>query len=204
MAERSKERVCGRSLVGTAGSNPAKAWMSVSCERCVVRYRSLRLADPSPQESYQMRRVCVRSRNIKKWGVPSLRWAVGCCVRRRKILRFQSSHNQLLNCTEQRHSSYANSSLSSQKTACILWNPYVLYRLHSPVRTQKRQTSGKRYWSDKTRILYFCHSWFSNRGFFTNINPHLARESPFPNFKADSSYQTLFLSQLKHRLQALA
>ena len=30
MAARPKESVCGRSLAGIAGSNPAGAWMSVS------------------------------------------------------------------------------------------------------------------------------------------------------------------------------
>jgi hypothetical protein len=27
--------VCGRSLAGTVGSNPARAWIFVSCECCV-------------------------------------------------------------------------------------------------------------------------------------------------------------------------
>ena len=33
--------VCGRSLAGTAGNNPSGAWMSVSCERCVLSRRVL-------------------------------------------------------------------------------------------------------------------------------------------------------------------
>ena len=45
MAERSKARVCGRSLAGVAGSNPAEG-MDVFV-LCVVRWRSLRRADHS-------------------------------------------------------------------------------------------------------------------------------------------------------------
>jgi hypothetical protein len=35
VATRSKAWVCGRSLAGIAGSNPARIWISVSCECCV-------------------------------------------------------------------------------------------------------------------------------------------------------------------------
>jgi hypothetical protein len=42
---RSKAWVCGRSLAGTAVSNPAGGTMSVSCECCVARQGSLRRAD---------------------------------------------------------------------------------------------------------------------------------------------------------------
>jgi hypothetical protein len=35
VAESSKVRICGKSLAGNAGSNPAAAWMSLSCE-CFV------------------------------------------------------------------------------------------------------------------------------------------------------------------------
>jgi len=34
VAARSKAWVCGRSLFGIAGSNPASEWMSVSCVLC--------------------------------------------------------------------------------------------------------------------------------------------------------------------------
>jgi hypothetical protein len=58
LASRSKMWNCGRSLVGTAGSNPAGALMRVSCEcLCVVRSRSLELVT-RPEESYQV--WCVR------------------------------------------------------------------------------------------------------------------------------------------------
>jgi len=52
----SKARVCDRSLAGTAGSNPAGAWMSVFSECCVLYGRGL--CDgliTHPEESY---RVC--------------------------------------------------------------------------------------------------------------------------------------------------
>ena len=41
MAARSKAFVCGSSLAGIAGSNPAGAWISVSCECCVLSGRVL-------------------------------------------------------------------------------------------------------------------------------------------------------------------
>ena len=46
-----------RSLAGVAGSNPAVAWMSVTCEYCVLSGRGLCVGPiPRPEESY---RVCV-------------------------------------------------------------------------------------------------------------------------------------------------
>ena len=48
VAARSKARVCGRSLAGIAGSNPAEGIdICLLWVLCVVRYRSLRLADHS-------------------------------------------------------------------------------------------------------------------------------------------------------------
>ena len=41
MAARSKAAICGRLLAGITGSNPAGAWMFVSCERCVLSSRVL-------------------------------------------------------------------------------------------------------------------------------------------------------------------
>ena len=38
---RSKKWVCGRLLAGIAGSNPAGAWMSVSCDCCLLLCRGL-------------------------------------------------------------------------------------------------------------------------------------------------------------------
>jgi hypothetical protein len=57
VAARSKGWVCGRLLAGIAGSNPARAWMSVRCECCLLSIRGL--CDgliTRPGESY---RVCV-------------------------------------------------------------------------------------------------------------------------------------------------
>jgi hypothetical protein len=41
VAVRSKARVCGCSLAGIAGSNPAGARLSISCECCVLSGRGL-------------------------------------------------------------------------------------------------------------------------------------------------------------------
>jgi hypothetical protein len=41
VAARSKALVCGRSLAGIVGANPAGVRMSVSCECCVLSGRSL-------------------------------------------------------------------------------------------------------------------------------------------------------------------
>ena len=41
VVERSKANVCGPSLAGTAGSNPARSWTSVSCDRCVLSGRDV-------------------------------------------------------------------------------------------------------------------------------------------------------------------
>ena len=60
MAARSKALVCGRSIVGTVGSNPADD-IDVRLLRVFrfVRYRSLRRADPNSRESYLSVCVCV-------------------------------------------------------------------------------------------------------------------------------------------------
>jgi len=48
VAARSNEWVCGRSLAGIVGSNPAGGTdVCFLCLLCVVRYTSLRLADHS-------------------------------------------------------------------------------------------------------------------------------------------------------------
>jgi hypothetical protein len=57
VAAPSKAWVCSSSLVGIAGSNPAEAWMSVSCESCMLSGRGIRDGlIASPEESY---RICV-------------------------------------------------------------------------------------------------------------------------------------------------
>jgi hypothetical protein len=60
----SKAWVCGCSLVGIAGSNPAEGMVSVCCECCVLSERCLcaRLII-GPQESYRLR--CVLSVTVK-------------------------------------------------------------------------------------------------------------------------------------------
>jgi len=56
-AARSKEYVCGRSLVGITVSIPAGARMSVSCERCVLSSRGLCDRPIACPEEYEMRCV---------------------------------------------------------------------------------------------------------------------------------------------------
>ena len=80
---RSKARVCGRSLAEIVGSNPARTWISVCCECCVLSIRGLceelitRL-----EESYRLWCVVVcdleTSRMRKQW--PTL----GCSATRKK------------------------------------------------------------------------------------------------------------------------
>jgi hypothetical protein len=58
VAARSKAQVCGCLLAEIVGSNPNGAWMSVSCECCVLSGRSL--CDElitRPEESYRL--LCV-------------------------------------------------------------------------------------------------------------------------------------------------
>ena len=51
----SKAWVCDLSLAGIAGSNPAGAWMSVSCECFVLSDRGLCVGlIPRPEESYRV------------------------------------------------------------------------------------------------------------------------------------------------------
>jgi hypothetical protein len=47
VAAQSKTLVCGHSLAGIVGSNPAGAWIYLLPVSCVIRYRSLRRADHS-------------------------------------------------------------------------------------------------------------------------------------------------------------
>jgi len=62
VAVQSKAWVCGRSLAGIVGSNPVGAWMSVSCECCVLSGRGLCVGLITCQkESY---RVCCVSLSV--------------------------------------------------------------------------------------------------------------------------------------------
>ena len=74
LAERSKVRVCSRSLAGIAGSNPATG-MDVSCECCVLSGRGIR---DKPillsEESYRLCCDLETSRMRRPW--PPL----GCCA----------------------------------------------------------------------------------------------------------------------------
>jgi hypothetical protein len=66
VAARSKARFRGRSLTETAGSNTAESMdVCLLWVLCVVRYRSLRRADPSSRDVLPnvCTRVCVLSRN---------------------------------------------------------------------------------------------------------------------------------------------
>jgi hypothetical protein len=70
VAARSKAWVCGRSLTRIVGSNPPGAWMSVSCECCVLSGRGLYVGPISgPEESYRVWCVCVIVKP-RYWGGP--------------------------------------------------------------------------------------------------------------------------------------
>ena len=75
-----KARVCGRPLSGNAGSNPAEALMSVSCECCVLSGRGLCDGPiPRPEESYWLCCVIVchvETSTVRRPWAPS-----GCCAR---------------------------------------------------------------------------------------------------------------------------
>jgi hypothetical protein len=83
MVERSKARVCRRSLAGIVVSNPAGGMISVSCECCVLSGSGL-CDEPitRPEESYRPWCVIVRHPETSK-----MRWpwpALGCCAREKR------------------------------------------------------------------------------------------------------------------------
>ena len=59
-AERSKARVCGRSLAGIAGSNSARGWMPVSLSVACCLWDG---PIPRPEESYRL--CCVTVCDLK-------------------------------------------------------------------------------------------------------------------------------------------
>ena len=71
MAARSKAWVCGRSLAGIVGSNPARAWMSVSCECSVLLGRGLcNELITRPDESYRLWCAVVCDLETSRIGAP--------------------------------------------------------------------------------------------------------------------------------------
>ena len=90
VAARPKAWVCGRSLAGIVGLNPAGAWKSIPCERCVMSGRGLCVGlITRPEESYRVGCVCL-SVIVKPWlwGGPGP--LVGCWVMKREILQLWS------------------------------------------------------------------------------------------------------------------
>ena len=70
-------RVCGRWLVGIAGSNPSGAWMSVACEYCILSGRSLCVELITRlEESYRVRCVCDCEASVTRRPWPTS----GCCA----------------------------------------------------------------------------------------------------------------------------
>ena len=82
VAARSKAWVCGLSLAGIAGSNPSEAWMSVSCDYCVLsRNRpcvGLITGPETPTECGWS--DCNREASIKGRSCPSRR----CCAKKKR------------------------------------------------------------------------------------------------------------------------
>jgi hypothetical protein len=73
---RSKGWVCGRSHAGIVGSNPAGAWMSISCECCVLLGRGLCIGLITRLgESYRVWRVCDREASIMRMSWPTRSFA---------------------------------------------------------------------------------------------------------------------------------
>jgi len=72
VAALSKELVCGRSLAGIVGSNPAGAWKSVCYECCVLSGRGLCFGlHTCPEESYLVC-VCVIMNHRQRGGLGPL------------------------------------------------------------------------------------------------------------------------------------
>jgi hypothetical protein len=89
----SKAWVFNRLLAGIAGTNPAEAWVSVSCECCVLSGRVLGYGPiPRPEEFYRMWCVWVWSRNFN-----SEAWLHQGC-RAIKKLRYFLILSSLRNC----------------------------------------------------------------------------------------------------------
>ena len=65
VAARSKVWVCGRSLVGIAGSNTARAWMSVSYEWCVCCQVEVSARTEHSSRGVLTSVMCLRSRQPK-------------------------------------------------------------------------------------------------------------------------------------------
>ena len=82
--ERSKARVCGRSLAGNAGLNPAEVWMFVCCECCVLSGKGLS-DGPIPRSEDSYRLWCVTVCDLQ---ISSMKWpwpALGCFARKNKV-----------------------------------------------------------------------------------------------------------------------
>jgi hypothetical protein len=86
VAALSKAWVYGRSLVGIVGSNPAGAWMSVSCECCVLSGRGLcdgLIPRPeSPTECGVSKSVIAKPRQLRRPRPPR-----GCRAIEKKIIQ---------------------------------------------------------------------------------------------------------------------
>jgi hypothetical protein len=88
VAARSKAGVCGRSFAGIAGLNPAGAWMSVSCECCVLSGRGLCVGlITSPEKSYRYgvsECDCEASIMRRTWAVAP--WEEKCVITRYSVI----------------------------------------------------------------------------------------------------------------------
>jgi hypothetical protein len=84
VSERSKARVCGRSLAGIEGSNPAGGMdICESCESCVLSGRGLCDGPiPRPEKCYQLCCVTVCDSETSRMRRP---WPVLGCSTREKI-----------------------------------------------------------------------------------------------------------------------
>jgi hypothetical protein len=84
VAAQSKAWVSGRSLAGIVGSDPAEAWISVSCECCLLSSRGLSVAlIARPDKSYRM---CGVSECDREASIMRRPWSIrGYCVMRIKI-----------------------------------------------------------------------------------------------------------------------
>jgi hypothetical protein len=84
VAAPSKAWVCVRSLAGIVGSNPSGAWVSVSCQCCVLSGRGLCVwLITRPEECY---RVCVVSEYDREDLIMGRPWRTrGCGAMGRRV-----------------------------------------------------------------------------------------------------------------------
>jgi len=94
VAARSKAWVCGRLLAGITGLNPAGAWMSVSCDCCVLSGRGLfvgLITRPEKSYRYGVSKGDYEASVMRRtWAVAP--WGGGCIITRYFVIILEPSY----------------------------------------------------------------------------------------------------------------